>query len=131
MIFTQNDINLVKKLIDIKNRGYYASGQQVTELYNRCLQKNVQSTNCSSCIRQRIGELEKALHQYEALEAQRMAQEALLEADPTPTKAEEKQANTEEITEEKPKEDATKQRTPKKKSTGKGGRKKRKEQGSV
>lgn len=65
--FNKEDIELVKKFIDIRNRGYYASGQQVTEVYNRVLHKNSPSTNCGSCIRGRISELEKALREFEKL----------------------------------------------------------------
>lgn len=65
--FTAEDIKLVKKFIEIRNRGYYASGQQVTEVYNRVLHKNSPSTNCGSCIRGRISELEKALREFEKL----------------------------------------------------------------
>lgn len=65
MKFTDEDIKLIKKFVDIKNRGYYASGSEVTEVYNRVLEKNVASTNCGSCIRQRVCELEGALNQFE------------------------------------------------------------------
>lgn len=65
--FNKEDIEIVKKFIDIRNRGYYASGQQVTEVYNRVLHKNSPSTNCGSCIRGRISELEKALREFEKL----------------------------------------------------------------
>ncbi len=65
MKFTDEDIKLIKKFVDIKNRGYYASGSEVTEVYNRVLEKRVAPTNCGSCIRQRICELEGALNQFE------------------------------------------------------------------
>lgn len=65
--FNKEDIELVKKFIEIRNRGYYASGQQVTEVYNRVLHKNSPSTNCGSCIRGRISELETALREFERL----------------------------------------------------------------
>ena len=65
MKFTDEDIKLIKKFVDIKNRGYYASGSEVTEVYNRVLEKKVAPTNCGSCIRQRICELEGALTQFE------------------------------------------------------------------
>ena len=68
---TDNDIKLIEKFIDIRNRGYYCDGGQVTEVYNRVLNKNLRPSNCGSCIRQRIGELEVALRAY------KKAQEAL------------------------------------------------------
>lgn len=64
MKFTDEDVKLIEKFVDIKNRGYYASGAEVTQVYNRVLEKNVNVTNCGSCIRQRIGELETALNQF-------------------------------------------------------------------
>lgn len=68
---TEKDIELIEKFIDIRNRGYYCDGGQVTEVYNRVLNKNLRPSNCGSCIRQRIGELEVALKAY------KKAQEAI------------------------------------------------------
>ena len=48
----------------IKNKGYYASGKEVTDVYNRVLEKRAPTTNCSSCLRQRISELETALNHF-------------------------------------------------------------------
>ena len=62
--WTSEDVQLVEKFIDIRNRGYYASGEQLTEVYNRVLNKRVNPTNCGSCIRQRINELEEALNRF-------------------------------------------------------------------
>ena len=64
MIWTDEDVKLVEKFIDIRNRGYYADGTQLTEVYNRVLGKRVNPTNCGSCIRQRINELEEALNRF-------------------------------------------------------------------
>ena len=64
MNWTSDDISLVEKFIDIKNKGYYCDGRQLTEVYNRVLSKNVNPTNCGSCIRQRINELEEALNRF-------------------------------------------------------------------
>lgn len=62
--WTKEDITLVEKFIDIKNRGYYVDGRQLTEVYNRVLHKNVNVTNCGSCLRQRTNELETALLRF-------------------------------------------------------------------
>lgn len=67
MNWTNDDILLVEKFIDIKNKGYYADGAQLTEVYNRVLDKRVSPTNCGSCIRGRINELEGALNQFKKL----------------------------------------------------------------
>lgn len=69
--WTDEDIKMVEKLIDIKNKGYYADGKQVTEYYNKLLNKHVTPTNCGSCIRQRVGELENALNHAKEVEKQR------------------------------------------------------------
>lgn len=67
MTWTDRTIKLTEKFIDIKNHGYYADGRQVTELYNEVLNKHVAVTNCGSCIRQRINELENALNAFKKL----------------------------------------------------------------
>lgn len=66
MIYNWNDedIKMVEKFIEIRNRGYYCDGKQLTDVYNRVLNKKVASTSCGSCIRQRITELESALNQF-------------------------------------------------------------------
>ena len=64
MKWNNEDVVLVEKFIDIKNRGYYCDGGQLTEVYNRVLEKNAPPTNCGSCMRARIGELETALNQF-------------------------------------------------------------------
>ena len=67
---TQDDVKLIEKFIEIRNKGHFCDGTQVTDVYNRVLNKNLRPSNCSSCIRQRIGELEVALKAHkQALEA--------------------------------------------------------------
>lgn len=65
----KEDIEKIEKFIEIKNKGYYIDGAQVTEVYNRVLNKKVNVTNCGSCVRQRISELEDALNRFKASEA--------------------------------------------------------------
>lgn len=62
--WTDEDVKLVEKFIELKNKGYYADGAQLTQIYNRVLNKRVNPTNCGSCIRQRIMELESALNHF-------------------------------------------------------------------
>lgn len=122
MIMTNEDVNIIEKFINIKNRGLYASGEQVTEVYNRVLEKNLRPTNCGSCIRHRIQELEDALRRFKKkIELENKAQEASKNEEVDNTPQEEKEANTEQIKEEM--SDAIKQATPKKKSRGKESRK--------
>lgn len=76
MKFTNEDVKLVEKFIEIKNKGYYCDGRQLTEVYNRVLEKNVAPTSCGSCMRGRIAELETALNQFKkTLEVNTKAEE--------------------------------------------------------
>lgn len=98
MNFTEKDKELVRKFINIKKRGLYVDSMQLTEAYNRILDKNVRNTTCGSCMRARIAELESALNKWEADEAKQAeikAQEALKEEAPTPIKEEAKEEPTE------------------------------------
>lgn len=118
MVWTQEDIEKVKKFIDIKRRGHYAETHELTSVYNRVLQKNVSNTTCGSCLRQRVEELERALRKYEADKAKAeeiKAQEAAKNASETTkqplvenTPEETKEAVTEQINEELSNGDNTK-----------------------
>lgn len=81
MNWTKEDIELVEKFIDIKNRGYYCDGTQLTQVYNRVLGKNVNVTNCGTCLRGRVSELEAALNRFKEIckRQEELAQEALKE----------------------------------------------------
>jgi len=68
--WTDEDIKMVEKFIEIKQKGYYCDGKQLTDYYNRLLNKHVNPTNCGSCIRQRVAELETALNHAKELERQ-------------------------------------------------------------
>lgn len=65
-VMTSEDVEKIEKLIEIRNHGFYASGEEVTTLYNRVLNKHLAPTNCGSCIRQRVGELEQALNHFKS-----------------------------------------------------------------
>lgn len=67
--FTEEDIKFVEKAIELKNNGFYIDGKQLTDVYNKILNKRVTPTNCGSCIRQRILELEGALNHYKSNKA--------------------------------------------------------------
>lgn len=89
MIWTDEDVKLVEKFIEIRNKGYYADGTQLTEVYNRVLEKRVNPTNCGSCIRQRINELEEALNRFKrqiALEEEQKKAEEPVKEDNKKTK---------------------------------------------
>lgn len=67
MNWNDEDVKFVEKAIEIRNKGYYIDGGQLTEVYNRVLDKRATPTNCGSCIRARINELEGALTQFKKL----------------------------------------------------------------
>ena len=73
-MISEEDRLKIRKFEEIKNKGMYASGVEVTEVYNRVLNKRLPSTNCGSCIRQRIQEMVTALNKEE--EQERKAAEA-------------------------------------------------------
>jgi hypothetical protein len=64
MKWTSDDVTMVEKFIEIKNKGYYVDSRQLNDVYNRVLEKNAPPTNCGSCMRARIQELETALNQF-------------------------------------------------------------------
>ena len=75
--WTSEDVKLVEKFIEIKNKGYYVSGEELTSVYNRVLGKHVNPTSCGSCLRQRVTELENALNHFKqkmALESEKNEQ---------------------------------------------------------
>ena len=66
---TNEDVEKIERFIAIKNRGMYADGRELTDVYNRVLHKNVNQTSCGSCLRQRITELEGALMHFKEKQA--------------------------------------------------------------
>lgn len=75
MNWTNEDVKLVEKFIEIRNKGFYCDGGQLTQVYNRVLGKSVAPTNCGSCIRARINELEGALNTFKRLSEAQTKQE--------------------------------------------------------
>ena len=67
MKWNKEDIEMVEKFIDIRNRGFYVDGTQLTEVYNRVLEKHVTPTSCGACLRQRVNELAEALERFKRL----------------------------------------------------------------
>ena len=86
--FSQEDIEFVEKAIELKNKGFYIDSMQLTEHYNRILNKRVNNTTCGSCMRQRVSELEAALNHYKS-------QDSVQEVEVDNTKEEENKAVTE------------------------------------
>lgn len=104
MNISKEDRELIRKFEQIMNKGHYVQSQQLTDAYNRILDKHVHNTTCGSCLRQRTKELIDALNNVERREAreQEAAKKAIEEAkeqevDNLPEEA--KEANTEQINE--------------------------------
>lgn len=58
------DIAKIEKLIEIRNRGWWANPNEVTDIYNKVLNQNARPTQCASCIRRQISDLEGALNKF-------------------------------------------------------------------
>lgn len=74
-MISQSDKFLINRLIQIKEKGYYASGKEVTDVYNRVFGAHLAPTSCGSCIRTRINLLEKELSRQEELEAKELEEQ--------------------------------------------------------
>lgn len=67
---TENDIKFIEKAIEIRNKGMFVNSTELTDVYNRVLNKHRTPTSCGSCLRMMVNELEVALKAYkQALEA--------------------------------------------------------------
>lgn len=51
---SKEDVDMIKGFKAIMDKGRFANGAQVTEVYNRVFGTRLASTNCASCIRKRI-----------------------------------------------------------------------------
>lgn len=56
-MITPEDKDKIVRFKQALDKGSRVSGREVTEVYNRVFNERKPSTNCSSCIRQRIGKL--------------------------------------------------------------------------
>lgn len=130
--WTEEDIQFVRKASEIKKKGHYVQSQTLTEHYNRILGKKRSVTNCGTCLRAMVTELEKALAKWESEQEKIKAQEAAKIAEEEAKVAESedvtnnKVPETQDVTQEKeiteePKNAAI-EGTPEKKSSRKKGR---------
>ena len=94
MKFNDDDILMIRKFEEIKNRGLYCDSGQLNDVYNRVLETNAKPTSCGSCMRGRIQQLVDALNRYE--EQLKKAQEALNNNNPNNSPSEENKALTDE-----------------------------------
>lgn len=89
---TDEDLKLIRKFDELKQRGFYCDSTLLTQVYNRVLGKHVNNTNCSSCMRARISELVDAANKIERMmvkEATETAVEPTKEETLAPVKEEE------------------------------------------
>jgi hypothetical protein len=62
---TNEDLKLIRRFQELKEKGFYCDSKQLQEVYNRVLNKHVAPTTCGSCMRQRIAELVAAVDKFE------------------------------------------------------------------
>lgn len=74
---TDEDLKLIRKFDELKQRGFYCDSTLLTQVYNRVLGKHVNSTNCGSCIRARISELVDAANKIERMMAKEATETAV------------------------------------------------------
>ena len=67
MKFSADDIKMIRKFEEIKNRGLYCDSGQLNDVYNRVLETNAKPTSCGSCMRGRIQQLVDALNRFEEI----------------------------------------------------------------
>lgn len=64
-MITQEEREKIRRFAEAKNKAFRINANEVTDLYNKILNKTARYTNCGSCIRQRVCDLERWLNQYE------------------------------------------------------------------
>lgn len=67
MKISNEDLALIRKMEEIGRHGYYVDSVQLTELYNRVLEKRVNPTNCGACLKTRLNELVEAADKFERM----------------------------------------------------------------
>lgn len=66
IVLTDEDVQTIEKFIDIRNKGYYCSGNELVTFYNSVMPNKVRPTQCSSCLRKYISDLEGLLNRWKA-----------------------------------------------------------------
>lgn len=67
MKISNEDLALIRKMEEIGQHGYYVDSVQLTDLYNRVLEKKVNPTNCGACLKTRLNELVEAADKFERM----------------------------------------------------------------
>ena len=89
-MITEEEREKIRRYAEAKNKAFRINANEVTDLYNKILNKTARYTNCGSCIRARVCDLERWLNQYEAdekkeLESKKITEEEVKE-EPKPKK---------------------------------------------
>jgi hypothetical protein len=79
--WNEQDLALFERMRAAVKKGYYLHGKEVTDLYNRVLNKNLAATSCASCIRQRYNELRKYYDIYQSKNSITVVEEIPFDAD--------------------------------------------------
>lgn len=61
---TNEQIEKIEQLSYARQRNMRVNAKEVTELYNQVTGKNAKTTTCSTCLRNRISEMEQVLKKY-------------------------------------------------------------------
>lgn len=64
-MITEEEREKIRRYAEAKNKAFRINANEVTDLYNKILNKTARYTNCGSCIRARVCDLERFLNQYE------------------------------------------------------------------
>ena len=64
-MITEEEREKIRRYAEAKNKAFRINANEVTDLYNKILNKTARYTNCGSCIRARVCDLERWLNQYE------------------------------------------------------------------
>lgn len=94
MNWSDENIKFVEKAIELNRKGFYIDSTQTVDKYNEILDKHRSYTNCPSCIKQMINELEVAYNRYKQTlqkESEMDILEALELTDEKPKKRKKKQ----------------------------------------
>ncbi len=87
--WSEDDITLVEKFESIRQKGFYCSGKDVVNLYNKLLGKRQPITNCGACLRGYIDQMYSALNH-----AREKAAEVLKKQEPINAPKEENKPET-------------------------------------
>lgn len=72
---SKEDVDMIRGFKAIMDKGRFANGAQVTEVYNRVFGTRLASTNCASCIRKRIDTMYNQVKKLEQQHAEKQQED--------------------------------------------------------